>query len=563
MFLQAIDRDAAAPVTGCPIQRNLAELAAGLDTRFLRAGATLATAVETIDQVIRGLDGVVAALDQRTAGIAVADMQHVARQLSELPLQQADRVRQMNDVSALSRKLSEDVLDMNQALRLLNIYGMNIKIAAAGEEQFVGFVERMAGKLGFGEQHLDGFIQRLKVLTNAVATVRQADRLLAAESAKVIPQVPERLAGDAAALSQHLTEVTRLANEVAAIARSVQGKVAVVLGALQVGDSTRQRLEHIVSALQIVETRNGEGDAAVSGHVDRLLAAQLRATVADFTRETSAMLSSLADLSPDTARLLTLIGEQGSGGGGRALLLRVDQGIADVERVTTRLREAENRSRTMTGIIADTVGELSSGLASVQQIRIDVQDIATNTRLLCRRHGAIGKAVSVIAAEVDARTVRLGKAAVSVAGAIAALDRIQASLRNPEHGDGRDMGETLSAALGVIRRACQRTEEVIEEGGDNARQLVELLDSADQELSQELAVGEVMSAAAGQLDGRTAPAELTEEGAAVLRDILPAIGALYTMAAEREVHRDFLLPGMAEEVPAPPAVEDDDDDGLF
>lgn len=558
--------DDPAPAPGdCPIRTELALLAAGLDTRFLRAGTALAHAVGMIDRVIGGLDGVVAALDERTAGVAVTDLRRVADALTALPARQAGRAGRMAAVGRISRALSDHVLDMHQTLRVLNIYGVNIKIAASGADQFVDFVEGMATKLSVGESELAGFIAQLKDLMRSVADVQQADRLLAAESATVVPEIPARLAGDAAALAAHLAGVAVVARTVAAIARRVQGKVAVVLGALQVGDSTRQRLEHVVAALQLLEACGGAAppDPAVAGHIDRLLAAQIEGARDDFARDTAAMLASLADLVPETDQLLALIVEQGDGGG-RDFLDRLERGIADVERVTGRLRDAERQSTAMVGIITDTVAGLTRRLAKVQRIRLQVQDIATNTRLLCRRHGTIGKAVAVIAVEVDVYAHRLAGTTECVARVIADLKAVEAALldaADAQASGGRDMGDTLAAALAVVRDACQRTGLVSMEGSDDARHLGALLMATMQELEREDAVTAALGRAAGTLAGRTPPAPMTPGAEATLRELLPRIGAMYTMAQERTIHAAFLLPGM--DGVGAPVVDDDDDDGLF
>lgn len=561
MFLHAIDTDAAVPLADCPIRHDLAQLAASLDTRFLRVGATLATAVELTDRVIAGLDAVVAALDARTAGAAVADMRHVADRLSALPAAQRVRAARMAAASEAGTALDGHVLDMHQTLRVLGIYGTNIKIAASGEAQFVGFVDGMTEKLADGDGQLAGFIERVKALMAALASERQGDRLLAEESAKVLPTVPLRLARDADDLTDYLGTVAALAKTVAAIARSIQGKVSVVLGTMQVGDSTRQRLEHVVAALQFVESRGIATEPAAAGHVERLLAAQVNAALFDFTSETEAMLRALADLAPDTRRLLDLITEQNDGVG-RVLLTRIDGGISDVERVTMRLREAERRSRAMVALITETVRDLSHRLASVRRIRLDMQDIATNTRLLCRRHDVIGKAVAVIAIEVDAYTSRLSDATDGIAQEIAILGEIEASLRAEEAANVPDIGDMLASALGVIRHACHRVEEAVGTGRDDARHLTTLLDDVADELTGELAVRDAMAAAARAFEHRTLPGELTEDAAAMLATLLPAIAAMYTMASEREVHAGFLLPGMAASLP-PAVADEEDDDGLF
>lgn len=565
MFHQAIDTGSAVASVESPVRRDLALLAAGLDTRFLRVGTTLATAVEMIDRVIGGLDGVIAALDEKTAGVAVANLRQVAEQLTALPERQVDRSAGMSAVAGVARTLNEHVLEMHQTLRVLAIYGINIKIAASGHPQFVDFVDGMSGKLEVGDRELEGFIVQLRDLMASVSGVQQADRLLAAESGKIGTAIPARLGQDASDLAAHLATVATLARNVSTIARSVQTKVAVVLGALQVGDSTRQRLEHVVSTLQILETHAGAHltDPAVGSHIRRLAIAQIEAAMVDFARETAAMLTSLGDLLPDTSMLLDLIIEQG-GTGGRAFLNRLEQGITDIEHVTLRLRDTEGRSRALMGIIPDTVAELSRRLSSVQDIRVNVQDIATNTRLLCRRHGSTGRAVSVIATEVDAYAVRLGATTVSVGKSIGVLSDLKTTLcaENPDAED-RDFGETLASALSVIRRACQKTEQATSEGGDDVRQLSELLVDTGAELGQELKIRDALEAIIATIPVSPTVEPFTDEADAALRVLLPRIFVLYTMAQERTVHADFLLPGMDVPAAAAAPAEDDDDDGLF
>ena len=248
-----IDTDTAEALNLSDLKRNLAMVAAGMDARFVRAGSTLSTAIETIDRIIHSIDGVTGALDESVAGIAVSSLKSVAGQLDALPVVQAGREADMARIGAASRVLRDHVMDMRQALRVLHIYGMNIKIAASGEAAFVGFVNDMGQRLATGEEHLEGFLAKLKELSGSVGSVQQAGRLLAAEARKILPAVPQRLTRDADALNGHLGDVASMARQVAEIARTVQGRVATMLGALQVGDSTRQRLEHVVSGLQLLD----------------------------------------------------------------------------------------------------------------------------------------------------------------------------------------------------------------------------------------------------------------------------------------------------------------------
>jgi hypothetical protein len=541
----------------CPIRRELAQLAANLDTRFLRAGTTLAEAIGMIDRIVGGLDTIVDALDASHAGAAAADLAHVAERVTTLPATLAARTERVKTIAGIAALLRQHVLDMHRSLRVLGIYGMNIKIAASGEPQFVGFVNGMNGKLAAGETLLTEVIAKLKDLETGLASVQQVDRLLTTECAKAVPAVPQRLAADAAALGVHLQGAAQLARRVAEIARSIQTKVGVLLGALQVGDSTRQRLEHVVAALQLVES-HGCGPAAAA-HGDRMLAAQLDAVVQDFGRETGALVASLEALIPDGRALLDLIAEQ-AGEDNRGFLTRLEESVTGMDRIIVQLQSAHQQAEGMTGLIDATVTDLTQRVGRLSAIRTDVQDIATNTRLLCRRHGAVGRAVAVVAQEVDAYARDLGATTVEVGHTIGRLGDAEVSLALSD--DEPDIATMLARALAVIREACRRTEQVVLQGGDDAQRLVELVEATTVDLGQELALTGTMEVAAVMLSSRASdvPA-VTGDEEGELHAVLPAIAKLYTMAGERDVHARFLLPGMAPTVHA--ANDDDDDDGLF
>lgn len=561
-----IDTHDAQAIDLSDLKRKLALVAAGMDARFVRAGTTLATAIETIDRIIHSIEGVTGALDESVAGIAVSSLTDVAGQLEALPAVQAERDQDMARIGAASRVLRDHVMDMRQALRVLHIYGMNIKIAASGEAAFVGFVNDMGQRLATGEEHLEGFLAKLKELSGSVGSVQQAGRLLAAEATKILPAVPRRLIRDAGALNAHLGDVAAMARQVADIARTVQGRVATMLGALQVGDSTRQRLEHVVSALQLLDTSlldvpDVSAQVEVTAVIHRLLAALLETSAADFDRDAALLVASLKALQPDTAALLDLIDDD-AGRGGRPFLIQIEEAVGEIAVITVQLQEADQRSAAMLCLITDTVDELTRRLALLQRVQFNVQDIATNTRLLCRRHGDLGKAVSVVAGEVDIYAHSLGNAMRGIGRPIAELAETNGALaaRRAEAGDG-DMGGKLAQALLVIREGCQRTDMAVREGGDDARQLIELLAIAGDEIGAELQLGAMMRQAAIILSATPPVGALSDAATMALGMLLPQIGALYTMAQERDVHAANVPPGFA--VASAVVEEDEDDDGLF
>ena len=116
-----IDTDTAQAIDLSDLKRSLALVAAGMDARFVRAGTTLATAIDTIERIITSIEGVTGALDESVAGIAVSSLKSVAGQLDALPAVQAGREADMARIGSASRVLRDHVMDMRQALRVLHI----------------------------------------------------------------------------------------------------------------------------------------------------------------------------------------------------------------------------------------------------------------------------------------------------------------------------------------------------------------------------------------------------------------------------------------------------------
>ena len=86
-----------------------------------------------MQRVIGALDGVTHAIDAAAATESVADLRAVAQRLTTLPAAQAERDAELGAIATQLGVIRARVLEMRDTLRLLEIYGPNIKIAASGE----------------------------------------------------------------------------------------------------------------------------------------------------------------------------------------------------------------------------------------------------------------------------------------------------------------------------------------------------------------------------------------------------------------------------------------------
>lgn len=566
------------------VQATISTLASGLDARFVEAGTALATVFDIIEQLVGSLEGVTNAMDRDAAVAAVENMRATADRLIHLPELQESRQKDLVAVRQSSRDLGQHIEQVRRTLSFLRICGMNIKIAAAGAVEFAGFTENMFERLDQGESQLSGFEQELGELAGRIEGMAEAETLLAAECAKVIPKVPMKLAEDARALQKHQVELAELAARIAQVAREIRAKVATALGALQIGDITRQRLEHVADGILLLtahleahgEAEDAAATEALRGHVLALLAAQTNDTIEDFQREARLLAESLRGVAPDASRLLALRGAHHGDEDGQTFLHVLEQGIAEVESVTGQLRAADDYSDRLSAATSETAESLARRLKAVRNVQIDVEQMAWNTGLRCRRMGDDGKGLEVIAKEIRVFANNLEAVSAKITGTFEQLSAAAGSMRErSDEGAGADAGRALSESLAAIRAGGRRMAESLARLDGDAATVVQMLRETTGKVDCEGEVGDALAEAADRLAGFVHFGEgLPDSAVAPLRGLLDTIFRSYTMAREREVHRQFALPGdeAAEAAPAEgageasaSAISDDDlfDDTLF
>lgn len=580
MFVARIDTDNAAPLSGGALApaTSFALLAdqvqgrmGGLEDAFRETGETLATAIGTIDGMAQGLSSIRQDLSHDTAGVAVSRLRDVAYRLITLPIIQKRRAIEVETLTGRTRELRGLLNEVSTILKLLGIYGMNIKIASSGEAAFFNFVVGMDEKLTTGRQELRQIERQLDQFGRVVGDVQQADRLLATECDRAGAAVPAELTANANALQDHIEAVMRMTEEVGGIVRTVQGEVARILGAIQIGDSVRQRAEHAIAMLRRVATDDANGGVpdGAKAHMARLVAAQLNAMADEFGREIASIVTSLERLAPLADHLRELLGAQGGGDG--QLLFRLEHGISTLGNVTDQLCDADGHLAELTGFVSRTLEDLTEGLGRIRHIAVNVQDISTNTQLLCRRHGTLGRAVAVIAKEVAPCASRLDQLSIAVGSLIGVLGGIDL-VQDQSEGQKGDARGALQEALSVVRRACESSAGAMVKGGGDAERIVASLQASAGDLSEQRDFAETLCGVAQGLilyADHVAPetpegTELTAADEAVLAEWLPWAAKLYTMASERLIHAAYLLPGMEPVATVAAAVTfDDDDDGLF
>jgi hypothetical protein len=567
---------------GAQIGARLESARQVVETRFLEAGDVLSRAVDGVGSLIAGLDAIRANLDAETVATTTGELVQAAETLKSLPRSLDARRDRVGELVKFSDGLAGRIAEMRQHLAYLRVFAINIKItsggiAAAGPE-FAIFAQEIYDCIEMGGGQLDALNSDLMGLDQTLRGALAHELNLARSCADLLPAVPDALTASAAAIADHHARIASVAVSVAALARDVQKKVGGGLAALQIGDITRQRIEHVQAGLKFLDESTeipalaSEPRARAHAFVHRLLGAQLTAMSEDFRREVARINHNVIGMAADAAELLRLRDlASGQGGGTEVNFLRnlegnVGQALGLVDDMTAGEQAAEAVSRSA----AVSARELTERIAGIQNIRADVQMMALNTTLKCSRIGETGKPLGVIAIELRAHAIHLEKSAALTTTSLEGLFNAAEALGQREAGKTSDDGKAaaaatvLSGAVARIGKAGDGVDSALDAVARQGADVVDMLRRAAGRCDLHDQIGSVLDTAANQLLDMAGDDEIfADDIAPALHPLLARLAKQYTMAQEREVHR-ALTEGLAQasatevEIIAPPVADEDD-----
>ena len=552
---------------------ELESVASGLDQRFVDAGRSLERAYDTVGNLIGSLESVTNALDRDAADRAVATMQANADQLASLPARQKTRQHSLDILQQASGTVQTEIGRVDRTLDLLKICGQYLKVAAAGAHGFAEFADAMVAELDVSEREIHEISKEVGQLASTVPCVVEVNRVLASECARLCPHVPDKLAADAIGLQQNQIEAARRAETIATIARDIRSKLSAAHGALQIGDITRQRLEHVAQACSLLGTAvdelNRAGDpaaaSALEGQVMAMLAAQVADAAADLQKESRLLGGNFRAIATQVA---TMVAPHESSGVERtsdgAFLQLLEQSVADVDAVTAQLRDADMRSTQLGSEASATVRRLGDRLTTIHRVTSGVRIMAWNSDLRSFRMGREGDGLARIATEIRCAVNTLEAVSASIASAFEQLSDAADAIGSPPDGDEATAG-SLPEALAVIRAGALLTRQGMSGLDRDAGAIHDIVAAMTSTLDCETAFAEPLACINAKLDALAMPlVEASQSISATGEQLFHAINALYTMARERQVHARFSpSQDQPEAEVAAMSEEDDDCDGLF
>lgn len=563
---------------------GLATTRRAIEGRFLEAGDVLAAAVQGIGTLISALGHLSESLTSEALIATTGDLSVAAAELLSLPAAHDARCLRIADLSEASAAVLACMAEMQTNLAYLRIYAINIKITSGGigaaGPAFTSFGQEISDRIRLGREQLEAFKRELLSLDVTLSSARDAEEELGRYCENILPAVPNALLASSDALSSHHTRVAGIASEVSVNAKDIQKKVGRALSALQIGDITRQRIEHVEQGLDDLEktpTLLAVPDnqrQRMTNAVRWLLQAQLRAATDDFHAEAALVCETMHAIALDAEAILRLkdVVADGKDRGSQHVLEGLADDVDKALLVIANTDEGVQGAEAVNRSAVAAARALSGRIAEVQSVRADVQMMALNTSLRCARIGDTGRPLKVIAMELRQHADHLETSAGLTTSALERLSA-QADLTLPRTDcDDRPLltSASLAQAVNRIRDASAFLDEQLTAVAVEGDSVVEELKAALGRLDFQTDLGAGLDRALERLVESTGvpEADYNDHDREVLGPILAQLFASYTMVQERDVHRNALGElGLGDlEIPKPlaaVAAADASDDGLF
>jgi hypothetical protein len=521
-----------------------------IETKFLDAGKILSQTVNGIATLVTMLDEMAKALSPATIAATTQQLHDASAQLATLPGKQIERRATIGQLERQRATLSSRIEDMRRSLIYMRAFTVSIKITAGGvpnaDAEFGSFAQEMCQRVESGRTEVDALEHGLFMLKGELQTAMRRAETLEQGCADTIPTVSSQLHDAAGLLAGHRTKMSAATDDSSALAKNVRKQVMRMLVALQIGDITRQRVEHIQTGVAFLETIDPaippQDAARIRALMCVLLAAQLDVTLLDFNHEVTHISTSLEGLSRDATALLSLrdvaYGRSAAESGG--FLRTLEQRVGTAIGLAAEIEEADALAQDTGKQAASAARILSDRLDAIQIMKSDVLYMALNTTLKSTRLGDAGRPLSIIATELRTHAGYLEGTANACIAALKTLIDTASDLSSvqPKTMDAKDesVGAALSTAIECINVAAGTTERDVAALAANGEAVLNLLKDSQDGLAFHGEIGNSLGRVGEDLHCLAAAAQPCDDDIqAPLAAFFAKLGTIYTMAQERDI----------------------------
>ena len=511
---------------------------------FLSAGRDLVTLSAQFDCIEEPLLDFGTLVESGLLGAVAQNVASLEQSMGELTTAMTTGISWVGDLGITAHQLQSEVGDMARIVRTMTIVALNARVTVAaltGRHSGLEVFTKSASELVAKAANILWEMQ--EAVVDMVATADQArgvGEVLHRMLDQCLPPIVQGLGGDLADMQSVTQNMQREGRDLSGAAQRLRSTLAAAAAGLQIGDTTRQRLEHM---LDILARCTAEELPEVQGLLLELVRDQLADCRADHGQGLAQIEASLAQARGQIAGFLGRDSRLNEA----ARACKRENGllskIRDLQQSMEDCRRARLRLAGQAAELSQGLAHLSGVVAGMRTVEEQMRMIGINAVISCANLGTEGHALKEISMQLR-----------ELAGAISGrFDKIYASLKRMDLAAGSATAQLAEAAQMPFDRLEAAAAQMVEDLHNVQRVMARLAEAfggiATVELARqwESTTGGLadhaaqMEEAAVLLDAALdAAPPATAAHLAGASAAFGAAQALYTMVAERRCHNEFL-----------------------
>jgi hypothetical protein len=523
-----------------------------IEKTFLDGGEVLVSVMELVNNLISILDGMTGSFNGSKSKETTQTLALSVDELAKLPETEALRQTGFESLSTMCASTKHHIADIHETMRYLKTFVITVKIAGAGLSELTGFADEIRERIQNGSDEVTRFAQNLEIMRTQLIKARSLSTSTQADFGDNIPSLIAGLKQNADLIHQQNTEMAAIACEVKVIAQAIQTKIASVLSGLQIGDITRQRIEHIQATMVLLDEFCSSEDAnhlsadecfALRDMTFQLCHAQMVETANDFQRDCTRIRGNISSFTEDAAKILALRDELVSKlmSGDSNIYLKMEKGITEACALSAQVQQSSAAADRVVRTVTDSAKELMRGIEVLRAIKIEIHYMALNSNLHCSKLGDKGKSVAVVSGEMRIFAAKLEEPADAIVAELISVEDATRLLAEKSNGLTSDISGPLSNVLTTISTAKEQINAGVDALAEEGQQVFSRISAAVIKLDFESELGETFEDCCALSAKLSVGTQDDPTGFAEKFDSLNSkIYKLYTMANEREIHFGYL-----------------------
>lgn len=560
-------------------ERQLAEPRHAIERTFVDMGERLMRCASSLREISAAHKGMPAELESAEFFAAEQILVTIRERLAQMTLAHVAEQDDINELTRMASSVKKPLHDLKEAVRDIRLVAVNARIVAADingqHATFSGSTSDMTDLGRSVESAVSAFSGSFSRLTSSLSIARSANAAFADKHGATMNYISGRLGEHLQVIAQHRARASEKAAEHGRSIARISDKVANAVSALQIGDITRQRVEHIeqgLSALAEYLATTDPGQSAVTTAVTcRLQSAQLEDAIGNFDEQVGTLTETLARLVADTAEVLRENGEEAEdlfSKGGTTLAALID----DLRNIRILFNDFEQTRAGLHRIaceVAQSVGAMlvlmDEHLDTIREIEQRIRLLSLNTVIQCSRLGVQGKPLMVIAENLRSLATDTVAAAESIMGELKKVDDLAHGLVERRSAETSDSIATPQQdavkAIALFETVVGRMREFANVMSTAGPQAVNLLETTVKCVSGRQTFADSWRSVLSDLTLVAPPALEPMDVTGADTKLVAGMRARYTMDRERLLHDQLF--GLKTELSTAEENEDNFDDVLF